>query len=198
MKIFSTSACPHDCPSTCTLDIEHDLNNIYSVKGNKENTYTKGIICSKVSRYRERTHNKKRLQHPMKRVGAKGSGEFINISWDEALDTVCDNFINIKQNYGSEAIWPYFYAGTMGLVQRDSINRLRNIFNYSNQYSTICNTLAQTGWLAGVGSLRGPDPREVLHSKVIIIWGGNPASTQVNFMKHVQNARKKNNAFLRI
>ncbi len=196
MKIISTSACPHDCPSTCTLDIEHDNNIIYSVRGNKENSYTKGVVCSKVSRYHERTHNANRLRNPMKRVGSKGSGEFKEISWQEALDVVCQNFKNIADKHGTESIWPYFYAGTMGLVQRDGINRLRHILNYSNQYSTICNTLAQTGWMAGVGSLRGPDPREVLHSKVIIIWGGNPASTQVNFMKHVQNARKKNKSYL--
>ena len=105
-----------------------------------------------------------------------------------------DNEKAMKES--SESIWPYYYAGTMGLVQRDSINRLRNFFNFSGQYSTICNTLAETGWLAGTGSLKGSDPREVVYSKIIIMWGGNPASTQVNFMKHVQNARKKNNAFL--
>ena len=196
MKITSTSACPHDCPSTCVLDIEHDNENIYKVRGNKDNSYTKGIICSKVSRYRERTHHKDRLVSPMKRVGKKGNGDFKNITWDEALDITCNNFSKIKGNYGSEAIWPYFYAGTMGLIQRDSINRLRHNFEYSGQYSTICNTLAQTGYIAGTGSLWGPDPREVIHSDIIIIWGGNPASTQVTFMKHVQIARKKNNAFL--
>ena len=196
MKIVSTSACPHDCPSTCTVDIKHDHNNIYSIRGNKENSYTKGIICSKVSRYNERTHHEKRLKYPMKRIGKKGAGEFTRISWDEAIDTICANFLRITELNGSESIWPYFYAGTMGLIQRDGINRLRHIYNYSNQYSTICNTLAQTGWIAGVGSLKDPDPREVKYSKVIIIWGGNPASTQVNFMKHVQNARKNNNAFL--
>ena len=104
--------------------------------------------------------------------------------------------MKIKNDYGSEAIWPYYYAGTMGLLQRDSINRFRHEFDFSGQYSTICNTLPQAGWMAGVGSLMGPDPREVKYSKVIVMWGGNPASTQVNFMKHVQNARKKNNAFL--
>ncbi len=196
MKLTSTSACPHDCPSTCTLDIEHDNKNIYKVNGNKENSYTKGVICSKVSRYRERTHSKNRLLYPLKRVGEKGGKSFKRISWNEALETISDNFLKIKSKFGSEAIWPYFYAGTMGLIQRDGINRFRHEFNFSGQYSTICNTLPQAGWIAGVGSLSGPDPREVKYSKVIIMWGGNPASTQVNFMKHVQTARKKNGAFL--
>ena len=196
MKLISTSACPHDCPSTCTLDIEHDNNSIFKINGNKENSYTKGVICAKVSRYRERTHNKNRLLYPLKRIGEKGSTKFRRISWDEALNIISEKLIKIKKDYGSEAIWPYYYAGTMGLLQRDSINRFRHEFDFSGQYSTICNTLPQAGWMAGVGSLMGPDPREVKYSKVIVMWGGNPVSTQVNFMKHVQNARKKNNAFL--
>ena len=196
MKLISTSACPHDCPSTCTLDIEHDNKSIFKINGNKENSYTKGVICAKVSRYRERTHNKNRLLYPLKRIGEKGSNKFQRISWNEALTIVSKKLLKIKNDYGSESIWPYYYAGTMGLLQRDSINRFRHEFDFSGQYSTICNTLPQAGWMAGVGSLMGPDPREVKYSKVIVMWGGNPASTQVNFMKHVQNARKKNNAFL--
>ncbi len=194
MRLISTSACPHDCPSTCVLDIEHDNKTIYKVKGNKDNSYTKGVICAKVSRYRERTHNLKRLLSPMKRIGKKGEGKFEKTTWEDALNIVCKNLLNAKSKYGSESIWPYFYAGTMGLIQRDGINRFRHEFNFSGQYSTICNTLPQTGWMAGIGSLMGPDPREVINSEIIIMWGGNPASTQVTFMKHVQNARKNKGA----
>ncbi len=196
MNYISTSACPHDCPSTCVLDIEHDNKNIYKVRGNKDNSYTKGVICSKVSRYNERTHNKKRLLVPMKRIGVKGKGKFVETSWNEALEIITSNLLKINNHYGPESIWPYFYAGTMGLIQRDGINRFRHEFNFSGQYSTICNTLPEAGWMAGVGALMGPDPREVIKSKIIIVWGGNPASTQVNFIKHVQSARKNNNAYL--
>ena len=195
MLKISTSACPHDCPSTCVLDITHDKSTIYSVKGNKLNSYTKGVICSKVSRYSERTHNLKRLTDPLLRIGKKGEGKFKKTSWSNAIRIVSEKFKKISNTYGSQAIWPYYYAGTMGLIQRDSINRLRHYFNFSDQYSTICNTLAATGWLAGTGFLKGPDPREVIYSKIIVMWGGNPASTQVNFMKHIQESRKKNNAF---
>ena len=128
MRIISTSACPHDCPSTCTLDIEHDHENIFKLRGNKDNSYTKGIICSKVSRYQDRTHNKNRLLKPLKRIGKKGNAEFKEISWDEGLDIVTSNLLKVKSKYGSEAIWPYFYAGTMGLIQRDGINRFRHEF----------------------------------------------------------------------
>ncbi len=192
----SFSACPHDCPSTCALEIEHDENNIFKVRGSKENSYTSGVICSKVSRYNERTHHKKRILTPLKRTGDKGLNNFINISWDEALDIVCEKFTLLSNKYTPETIWPYYYAGTMGLIQRDSINRLRHAFSYSEQHSTICNTLAATGFLAGVGMLSGPDPREVKYSELIIVWGGNPASTQVNFMKHIKFAKKTSNAKL--
>ncbi len=194
MKNISTSACPHDCPSTCVLEVTHTNKELLSVRGNKNNSYTKGVVCAKVSRYAERTHSKKRLKYPLKRLGKKGSGEFIRVSWNEAIKILVEKFSSISKKYGSSSIWPYYYAGTMGLLQRDGINRLRNFFNFSGQYSTICNTLPQAGWLAGVGSLMGSDPREIIHSEEIIMWGGNPASTQVNFMKHVQSARKKNNA----
>ncbi len=194
MKNISTSACPHDCPSTCVLDIEHNDKSIISIKGNKRNTYTRGVVCAKVSRYKERTHNLNRLTYPMIRTGSKGSGNFKRISWDYALKTISRKLLSLIYKYESSVIWPYFYAGTMGLIQRDGINRFRNYFEFSDQYSTICNTLPQAGWLAGTGKLVGSDPREVSDSEVIIMWGGNPASTQVNFMKHVQNAKKKSNA----
>ena len=82
-------------------------------------------------------------------------------------------------------MWPYYYAGTMGLVQRDGINRLRHAMRYSREHSTICNVLSDAGWLAGVGAKRGVDGREIAKSDLIVVWGGNPVSTQVNVMTHV-------------
>ena len=107
----STSACPHDCPSTCVLEILHDKKEIYKVKGNKLNTYTRGVICSKVSRYPERTHNKKRLTEPLIRTGKKGEGKFKKISWNSALKIIIQRFKSIIKMHGSESIWPYYYAG---------------------------------------------------------------------------------------
>ena len=192
----SISVCPHDCPSTCALEISHDNTRIYSVKGAEKNTYTAGVICAKTARYSERTHHPDRLLYPLKRVGDKGSNDFKKIQWDEALDIVAENFISSSQKYGTESVWPHFYAGTMGLVQRDGIERLRHVMKYSGQHSTICSTITSSGWKAGVGGLIGPDPREMADSDVIIVWGCNPASTQVNVMKHIQKARKNRNAQL--
>ena len=191
------SACPHDCPSTCALEVElPDQQHIGRVRGAKSNSYTSGIVCAKVARYAERTHHPDRLTTPMRRTGEKGTGEFSPLSWDDALDEVANSFVKTTQQHGSESVWPYYYAGTMGLLQRDGINRLRHSMKYSGQHSTICVTLVRAGWGAGVGAFLGPDPREMGLSDLIVSWGGNPASTQVNAMTHIQKARKTRGAKL--
>jgi anaerobic selenocysteine-containing dehydrogenase len=190
-----TSACPHDCPSTCSLDVEViDGRSIGRVHGAESNRYTAGVICAKVARYAERIHHPDRLLHPLRRSGPKGSGRFERISWDEALDLVAAKFLDAERTHGSEAVWPYYYAGTMGLVMRDGINRLRHAKRYSGQYSTICTNMAWTGYIAGTGKLAGPDPREMALSDCIVIWGTNPVHTQVNVMTHAMRARKERGA----
>ncbi|UKK91639.1 molybdopterin oxidoreductase family protein [Brucella pseudogrignonensis] len=189
------SACPHDCPSTCALDVELlDERTIGRVRGAKDNSYTAGVICAKVARYAERVHHPDRLKHPLIRAGRKGDGEWKQASWDAALDLIAERFIKAEQTYGSETVWPYYYAGTMGLVQRDSINRLRFAKRYSNQFDSFCTNMAWTGYFAGTGSLTGPDPREMAKADVVVIWGTNAAATQVNVMTHAVRARKDRGA----
>jgi anaerobic selenocysteine-containing dehydrogenase len=190
-----TSVCPHDCPSACSLDVEViDGRSIGRVHGAQTNRYTAGVICAKVARYAERIHHPDRLLHPLKRSGPKGSGQFERISWDEALDLVAERFLDAERLHGPEAVWPYYYAGTMGLVMRDGINRLRHVKRYSGQYSTICTNMAWTGYIAGTGKLAGPDPREMALSDCVVIWGTNPVHTQVNVMTHAMRARKERGA----
>ena len=189
------SACPHDCPSTCALEVERlDAKTVGRLRGAHDNTYTAGVICAKVARYAERVHHPDRLLHPARRSGAKGSGAFAPISWDDALDEVAEALIKAEQAYGSETVWPYFYAGTMGLVMRDGINRLRHVKRYSGQHSTICVTMAWNGFIAGTGRLAGADPREMARSDLVVIWGTNPVSTQINVMTHALRARKERGA----
>jgi anaerobic selenocysteine-containing dehydrogenase len=191
------SACPHDCPSTCALEVERlGESLIGKVRGAKHNSYTAGIVCSKVARYAERIHHPDRLTHPLRRTGARGSGEFRPIGWDDALDEVAEAMLGAEQRLGSETVWPYYYAGTMGLVMRDGINRLRHAKRYSGQYSTICTTLAWNGFIAGTGRLAGSDPREMAKSDLVVIWGTNAASTQVNVMHHVLAARRERGAHI--
>jgi len=189
------SACPHDCPSTCALEVEVlDGQRIGRIRGADDNAYTAGVICAKVARYAERIHHPDRLTQPLRRKGAKGSGAFEPISWDDALDIVAEQFLKAEARYGSETVWPYFYAGTMGLVMRDGINRLRHAKKYSGFFSTICVNPAWSGFIAGTGRLAGPDPREMAKSDLVVIWGTNPVSTQVNVMTHATRARKERGA----
>ena len=194
MKL-EASACPHDCPSTCALEVEKlSPYEIGRVRGAKDNSYTAGVICSKVARYRERIHHPDRLTHPLRRVAKKRTGKFEKINWNDALDDVAEALLLAEQSYGSESIWPYFYAGTMGRIMRDGVNRLRHSKNYSGQHSTICTTLAWNGFIAGTGRLAGVDPREMVSSDAIVIWGTNAASTQINVMTHALQARRNRKA----
>jgi anaerobic selenocysteine-containing dehydrogenase len=189
------SACPHDCPSTCALEVEvFDKHTIGRVRGAEDNAYTAGVICAKVARYAERVHHPDRLKHPLRRTGAKGSGQFAPISWDDALDLVAEQFLRAEQTHGSETVWPYLYAGTMGYVMRDGIHRLRHAKKYSGFFSTICVNPAWTGFIAGTGKLAGTDPREMAKSDLVVIWGTNAVNTQVNVMTHATRARKERGA----
>jgi len=193
------SACPHDCPSTCALDVELlGGNRIGRVHGARDNSYTAGVVCAKVARYAERIHHPDRLTHPLRRKGpkgaGKGAGQFERISWDDALDIAAEALLAAERRHGPEAVWPYYYAGTMGLLMRDGINRLRHAKRYSGMYATICTTLAWTGFIAGTGRLAGSDPREMAKSDLVVIWGTNPVNTQVNVMTHAIRARKERGA----
>jgi anaerobic selenocysteine-containing dehydrogenase len=192
---IAASVCPHDCPSTCALEVEiFDGRTIGRVRGAEDNTYTAGVICAKVARYAERVYHPDRLKHPLRRTGPKGSGQYAPITWDDALDLVAEQFVRAEAKHGSEAVWPYYYAGTMGYVMRDGIHRLRHAKKYSGFFSTICVNPAWTGFIAGTGKLAGTDPREMAKSDLVVIWGTNAVNTQVNVMTHATRARKQRSA----
>jgi len=191
---IGASACPHDCPSTCALEVEvFDNRTIGRVRGAEDNAYTAGVICAKVARYAERVHHPDRLKAPLRRTGLKGQ-DFAPIAWDDALDLVAENFLRAEERHGAQTVWPYYYAGTMGLVMRDGIQRLRHAKNYSGFFSTICVNPAWTGFIAGTGKLAGADPREMAKSDLVVIWGTNAVNTQVNVMTHATRARKERGA----
>lgn len=195
------SVCPHDCPSVCALDVEVlDARTIGRVRGAKDQNYTEGVICAKVSRYAERIHHPDRLMTPLRRVAGTAKGKsagregYEPVSWDSALDEIAERFRRIADEHGATAIWPFHYAGTMGLIQRDGLDRFRRAFGTSQQHSTFCTALTDAGWLAGAGSKRGSDVRLMRHSELIVVWGGNPVSTQVNVMHHISKARRESQA----
>jgi anaerobic selenocysteine-containing dehydrogenase len=195
--IHKPTVCPHDCPSACALNVEVvEGVRIGRVHGSKDQSYTAGVVCAKVARYAERVHHPDRLLHPLKRTGPKGSGRFARVTWDEALDTIAEKFDAAERGFGAESVWPYFYAGTMGRVMRDGINRLTHAKKYSRFYGSICVNLAWPGFIAGTGKVAGPDPREMAKSDCVVLWGTNAVSTQVNVMAHVSRARKERGAKL--
>jgi anaerobic selenocysteine-containing dehydrogenase len=186
------STCPHDCPSACALDIEViEGRSIGRVRGSKQQTYTAGVVCAKVARYAERIHHPDRLMHPMRRTGAKGSGQFARIAWDEALDEIVARFDAAEREFGAESIWPYYYAGTMGLVMRDGINRLAHVKKYSRFYSTICANIARVGFSIGTGKIAGVDPREMGVSDLVVIWGTNPVNTRTSRLRDARPERAR-------
>src|SRR5271167_259067 len=189
------SVCPHDCPSVCALDVEViGGKRIGRIHGARDQTYTSGVVCAKVARYHERIHHPDRLTQPFRCVGPKGSGQFAPIGWDEALDRVADNFLSVERELGPEGVWTYFYAGTMGLVMRDGIERLTHAKRYSRFFGTICVGIAWPGYIAGTGRMSGISPAEMAKSDVVVIWGTNAAATQVNLMTHATRARKDHGA----
>ncbi len=189
------SVCPHDCPSACALDVEIiDGKTIGRVYGAKSQTYTAGVICAKVARYAERIHHPDRLLHPLRRTGPKGSGAFERITWDEAFDEIAARFLEAERDFGAQSVWLNYYAGTMGKVMRDGINRLAHAKKYSRHNGTICINLAWPGFLAGTGKMAGPDPREMAKADCVVIWGTNAVATQVNVMTHATRARKERGA----
>ena len=195
------SVCPHDCASACTLDIELESpQKIGRVHGSDANTYTAGVVCAKVARYAERVHHPARLTQPMRRKGAKSPtatiDDFEPISWDDALDIIAENYVTAAQKHGPETVWLYNYAGTMGKVQRDGIQGLRNAIGYSRQHNTICSSVMLAGMEAGVGAQKGCDPREFAEADLIVVWGSNPVYTQVNLMTHISRAQKERGAKL--
>jgi anaerobic selenocysteine-containing dehydrogenase len=189
------SVCPHDCPSVCALDVEViEGKRIGRVHGAPDQPYTAGVVCAKVARYAERIHHPDRLTHPLRRVGPKGSGQFAAVSWDEALDRVAEAFLKAEREHSAESVWPYFYAGTMGLVMRDGIERLTHAKRYSRFFGTICVGIAWPGFIAGTGRMSGVSADEIAKSDCVVIWGTNAVATQVNLMTHAIRARKERGA----
>jgi anaerobic selenocysteine-containing dehydrogenase len=188
------SVCPHDCPSACPVDVEVGQDGRVGRLHGGKMPYTEGILCAKVARYAERIHHPDRITQPLRRVGDKGSGRFAPISWDEAVDEIAHRFRLAADAHGPEAVWPYVYGGSMGLVQMGAANRLRREMGYSRQGLTICAAIASAGWMAGVGAKRSVDSREMAKSELIVIWGANPAATQVHLMGLMARARKSHGA----
>lgn len=185
------AACPHDCPDTCAMEVTVQDGRAVRLRGADDLPFTNGALCTKVAHYLERVYSDQRLLHPLRRIGAKGEGRFERISWDDALDIVAGKFREIAAA-DPRAILPYSYAGTMGLVQSESLDRrFFNRLGASHLDRTICASAGAMGWKATVGASIGTDPEAVADAKLVIIWGGNPVVSNVHGWRYIQEAKRR-------
>ncbi len=186
------AVCPHDCPDTCSMLITVEDGRAVKLRGNPDYSFTRGFLCQKVSRYLDRVYHPERLKWPMKRSGPKGSGKFQRISWDEALNTISQCFRDIAASpEGPQAILPYSYAGTMGLLQGSSLDRrFFHRLGASLLDRTICSTAGAAGCDITLGTRAALDPETVIHSRYIINWGSNTSVTNMHLWALMHQARK--------
>jgi anaerobic selenocysteine-containing dehydrogenase len=190
------SVCALDCPDTCSLLINVEDGHGSKLRGNPAHPVTRGFLCGKVARYLEREYHPDRLLYPQRRVGAKGEGRFERISWDEALDALAENLLATAKKFGPESILPYSYAGSMGLLQANGMDRrFFHRLGASRLDRTICSTAGMAGMTAALGNRYATEPEQFRHSKLIIAWGANVLGTNVHLWPFIVEARRNGAKF---
>jgi len=183
-------ACPHDCPDTCALLTTVENGRAVRVQGNPAHRHTDGVLCAKVSKYAERTHHPERILTPLMRTGPKGSGQFTPVSWDEALTGIAARLGEIAAR-DPQAILPYSYAGTMGLVQGESMDRrFFHRLSASQLARTICATAGGEGLVHTLGGKVGMRVEFFAESRLIVIWGSNSIGSNLHFWRYAQQAKR--------
>ena len=183
-------ACPHDCPDTCALLTTVENGVAKRVKGNPAHAQTGGVLCAKVSKYPERTYHPERLLQPLKRVGPKGSGRFEPVGWDEALDDIAARLQSIAER-DPQAIQPYSYAGTMGLVQGEGMAaRFFNRLGAAHLERTICASAGAEGLMNTLGGKVGMKVEHFAEARLILIWGSNSIASNLHFWRLAQQAKR--------
>jgi anaerobic selenocysteine-containing dehydrogenase len=183
-------ACPHDCPDTCSLLTTVRAGVAVKVAGNPAHPHTDGALCAKVSKYAERSYHPDRLLKPLRRVGAKGSGQFVEVSWEQALDDIARRLGAIAAR-DAQAIVPYSYAGTMGLVQGESMAaRFFHRLGASLLDRTICASAGSEALTQTLGAKLGMRMEFFAESRLILIWGSNSIGSNLHFWRYVQQAKR--------
>jgi len=185
------SVCPYDCPDTCGLLVTVEDGRAVKVSGDPEHPFTRGTLCPKMNRYHDTVHSPRRLTRPLERSGPKGAGMFREISWEAAVDKIRRRWQEIISGPGAEAILPYSYAGTMGLVQRNAGHPFFHRLGASLLDRTICAPAKGLGWEAVMGRTPAPHPDTVRQSDLVILWGTNAAATNIHFLNGVRAAVKQ-------
>ncbi|HET9854792.1 MAG TPA: molybdopterin oxidoreductase family protein [Methylomirabilota bacterium] len=191
MRATLPSVCPHDCPSQCALQVTVESGRITDVTGDPRHPFTRGVICGKVHDYAERVYGTTRVLRPLRRVGPKGEGRFEPIGWDEAVDEIAHRWRRVIAQWGAEAILPYSYGGTLGLVQNRAGHALFYALGASRLDRTICVSTAYAGWQGTLGTVTGNDSEQMADAELIVLWGINASHTHINAMTLVKQARRR-------
>ncbi|MGD9944002.1 MAG: molybdopterin-dependent oxidoreductase [Burkholderiaceae bacterium] len=192
------SACPHDCPDTCALHVTVRGGRVVKVAGDPEHPTTHGALCTKVSRYAERTYSPDRVLQPMKRIGSKGEGRFAPVSWDEALDDIAARLRGVAAR-DPQRILPYSYAGTMGWVQGEGMaGRFFHRLGASLLDRTICSSAGMAGMVHTLGAAVGMDVERYADAQLILIWGSNSITSNLHFWTFARQAKRRGAALVAI
>lgn len=188
-----TGACPHDCPDTCSwqVAVNRESGAAIDIWGNATHPITQGKLCGKVDRYLERTYHSGRLTTPLRRSGAKGSGCFEPISWETALAEIANRLSAVVEEWGSQAVLPYSYSGTLGFLQGEGMAvRFFNRLGASKLARTICSEAGFEGYLYTLGATLGTATEDYAHARLILIWGSNTLTSNLHLWQFIQAARK--------
>jgi anaerobic selenocysteine-containing dehydrogenase len=184
-------ACPHDCPDTCSILTTVEDGKAIAVRGNPDHPFTRGRLCVKVNNYEERVYSDKRVLYPLKRIGPKGSAQFQRMSWDEALETIALRWKAIIAKHGAQAILPYSYLGTQGIINGLNVgDPLFNKLGATVLERTFCDSGSCTAYLMTIGHTPGVDPESFVHSKYIVLWACNTLSTNSHHWPFIEQARR--------
>jgi anaerobic selenocysteine-containing dehydrogenase len=184
------AACPHDCPDTCAIRVTVEHGKVVRLQGDPDHPPTHGALCTKVSRYAERSYHAERVLHPLKRVGPKGAGRFERVGWDEALSDIATRLASIAAR-DAQAVLPYSYAGTMGLVQGESMAlRFFHKLGASLLDRTICSSAGGEALAATYGGKIGMHVEHYVESRLILIWGSNSIGSNLHFWTDAQAAKR--------
>lgn len=184
------SACPMDCPDTCSLEVQVTDGRVTRIRGTSHNPVTADFICSKVAQFSKRVYGEDRLLYPMRRVGKKGEGKFERISWEEALALICVNAKNIAAQFGGEAILPYSYGGSSALLGQDTIDKAFFAkLGASRLDRAVCAVPASAAAMGMYGKMPGVAFEDYVHARGIIIWGANPKASNIHLVPYLKQAK---------
>lgn len=184
--------CHHDCPDSCGWEVSVENGVAVKLRGNSEHPFSQGELCPKVNRFLERVYSPERILYPLARNGPKGSGEFRQISWDEALGLVAERIHNVIDNFGGEAVMPWGSAGTQGLIQMNSLDRrFFAKIGSSRQVDSLCGATAKAGASLTLGSPLSSDPMDIEFSQLILLWGTNTRLANRHLWPFIEKARAR-------